>query len=259
MSEKQIRIANLVELLKKRRGNNICPEQLQELIEKSSREITEMETAKKILQPPRLTNFLSIDLVIKALSKKGLEVKLTQKEEKIYKEIPFSQETLEMAANKEWRGKRAILWAAPPGITMLKLREIFGTDPNHQPCIYNNDWWLSEAFAKETLRPGYHLTLVELPRETKNKSYKRQKALMTKQEQLVKPVELTFLALTNFIINNNDRILKNGYFRTDMLGSGGSAVYLGRFVSGGFHVGIRYWPPDSAGCRIGLLLSRKFD
>ncbi|MBK8946937.1 MAG: hypothetical protein IPM32_16935 [Ignavibacteriae bacterium] len=35
-------------------------------------------------------------------------------------------------------------------LTLIKMREHFGWDPNHsEPCFYNQDWYLNEAFSVE--------------------------------------------------------------------------------------------------------------
>jgi hypothetical protein len=44
-------------------------------------------------------------------------------------------------------------------ITLNYLRDIFGTDPEeHEPCMYNQDWYLKEDFAAKTTLDGtWHL------------------------------------------------------------------------------------------------------
>lgn len=203
------------------------------------------ETARKILTARVVTNFLGIDLVIDALSKKGFDIKLTQEEKQIYEEIPFSKATLESVANKEWLGKRAIIWAAPPkryAINMLKLRAIFGTDKSNQPCFDSYESYDSlcgEKFSKEILRPGYHLTSVELPDRTRRISYRERDSLIIKKSQVVKPVELAFLAPINFLINNGDRVLKEDWSRTDAVSYHDFIIGLGFFDSYGLD--IKYW------------------
>lgn len=257
MKKTEVRVPELVRLLEGK--ETICTDQLQALIEKAQKPVVTEEMARSILQPKR-TDILGVDVVVSALSGKGIKIELTQDERERYGYVPFSEETLKMVAGHQWRDKRAILWWAPPeryGLTMLKLRDAFGISRDTQPCVYGNDWWLKEKFAKEVLKEGWHLTLAELPDESRDKTYDDQKALLTKEEELLTPVEVMYLCLVNYLVNDGERLLYDCYSRTDTLDSHGYVVYLGDFHPDGLHVCL--WPPADPDSSIGVLAARKFD
>lgn len=222
------------------------------------------EMAYRIFHQPKKIDVLGVETVNRALSVRGLEIKieLTPEERECFSVVPFSEETLKMAAARQWRGKRAILWWAPPeryGITMLKLRDAFGTSKDVQPCVWNNEWWLKEKFAKEVLKEGWHLTLAELPDESKDKTYDDQKALLTKEEELLAPVEVMYLCSVNYLVNDSERLLCDCdcHSKTDTLDSAGRAVHLGAFDPTGLLVSD--CAPFGRWSDFGVLVARKFD
>lgn len=234
------------------------PEQVEDVPE--AKEVVQGFSWLKEKNLLEVKDLLDPEAVIKALTAKGFEIELSEEEKAKFQQIPFSEETLRIAGSGQWRGTRAILWWAPPercGVTMLKLRELFGTSKNTQPCVYNNDWWLNAEFAKKILREGWHLTLTKMPTESKNQNYEEQKALLAEKEELPEPVEVMYFCLVNYLINDKERLLHNDYSGTNTLLFGGSVVCLGRFRADGFDVGSS--PPDRRVSCIGILPARKFD
>ena len=73
-------------------------------------------------------------------------------------EIPFSDDVLRTHANTHI----LIFTPATPEITINWLREKFGVDPAHEPCMYNQDWYLKEDFANRTLDGKWHLIRKEV-------------------------------------------------------------------------------------------------
>lgn len=56
-------------------------------------------------------------------------------------------------------------------VTIMSLRERFGTDPQiMEPCFYNQDWYLKEEFVHKTLAPTWYLI--------RNKVYADSRAVM---------------------------------------------------------------------------------
>jgi hypothetical protein len=57
-------------------------------------------------------------------------------------------------------GEEIIAFPTPlerAGLSILKLREIRGTDPSKQPSFFDHPWYLEEPFAREDCAPGWHL------------------------------------------------------------------------------------------------------
>jgi len=63
------------------------------------------------------------------------------------KVIPAIPISLEKAKSLK---KDYILILGVPGVTINKMRKVFGFDPKRsEPCFYNQDWYSNEKFAKE--------------------------------------------------------------------------------------------------------------
>jgi len=54
-------------------------------------------------------------------------------------------------------------------LTLARMRTVYGTDPEKsQPCFYNQDWYLNEAFATETtLEARWYILLKSVPEPTR--------------------------------------------------------------------------------------------
>src|SRR3989344_3031492 len=73
--------------------------------------------------------------------------------------IPFSDDVLRAHENTH------ILVFTPrvPTFTLVVLRDIFGMDPSqHEPCTYNQDWYLKEDFANTPPDGKWHLVRKEV-------------------------------------------------------------------------------------------------
>lgn len=203
-------------------------------------------------------NILDPEAVIKALTDKGLEIRLTREEEARFQQIPFSEGTLKMASSARWRGKKAILWWAPPercGVTIRKLIELFGTSRSTPPYIYYHNWSLKEKDAREVLREGWHLNLAEIPPDSSNRDYEEQKALTTEEEELPAPVEVLYLCLVNYLVNDKKQLLPDCNSRTNALDSNDYVVTVGSCGAGGYEIFSS--SPDGRYTGVGVLLSRK--
>ena len=72
--------------------------------------------------------------------------------------IPFDADTLQKAASEEY----ILVWCPASlegtAVTLRFLRGRFGIDPAvSEPCFYNQDWYLAEAFMDRPLDGAWHL------------------------------------------------------------------------------------------------------
>lgn len=203
-------------------------------------------------------DFLGINLVINALQWKGISINLSESELGKYSDLFLTETSLTEIEKRGWRGKRAILWWAPPeryGLNLKKLFDTFGADNKYQPCFYKDAWWLNEPFAYDVLPEGWHITLVELPVETKSRSFADQLQLKDKEEMLCKPIELAFLCFINYIIKQ-EYILNNFYSRTDIKMDNDHTAAIGKFESEGLRINKISSSLSTQEVPIGLLFSR---
>jgi len=206
-------------------------------------------------------DFIGINLVINALQWKGIAIRLTENDLDQYSAIPVSEEILNKIAQRKWRGKRAILWWAPPeryGFNLRKMLEIFGADNRYQPAFNRDLWWLDEDFAEEVIPEGWHLTLVEIPPETKSHTLSEQINLKQEYENLCKPVELVFLSFINLIVNR-EYLFTFFYSRTDAELLSNYTVSIGKFENDGISISKTSSTLSTQDTPIGLLFSRKLE
>ena len=206
-------------------------------------------------------DFIGINLVINALQWKGVAIRLTENDLDEYGSIPFSEEILNKIAQRKWRGKRAILWWAPPeryGFNLRKMLEIFGTDIRYQPAFNRDLWWQGEDFAEEVIPEGWHLTLVEIPPETKSHTLSEQINLKQEYEKLCKPVELVFLSFINLIVNR-EYLFTFFYSRTDAELLSNHTVSIGKFENDGISISKTSSTLSTQDTPIGLLFSRELE
>ena len=74
------------------------------------------------------------------------------------KPIPFDDDTLRKAASEGY----ILVWCPASldgtAVTLRFLRDRFGIDPAlSEPCFYNQDWYLAEAFMDRPLDDAWHL------------------------------------------------------------------------------------------------------
>lgn len=148
------------------------------------------------------------------------------------------------------------------GQNLREMRQKIGTDPDSQPCFKNTDWWLrheEDYWAdKKELKPGYYL--LNYNGEFKNELPEQQEehiaglgAKYAKCHEFI----VTEIALSNFFINGQERLLEIWYHCGKELGSNGKLISVGGFKQSGFHVGsVNGW---DKGSNLRVVILRKHD
>lgn len=82
--------------------------------------------------------------------------------------VPFEESVLQKAGQEGY----ILVWCpssiAGHAITLRFLREHFGIDPAiSEPCFYNQDWYLAEAFMDQPLDNSWHLIKKEVLEESR--------------------------------------------------------------------------------------------
>ncbi len=134
----------------------------------------EQELAAKILGK----NFVSPAALCRALRLR-LRPRFTDDELKELAQIPFSEEVLREEV--EVTKGNVLLFPTHPKITLPFLREVFGTDPASQPCVFDNDWWLKEAgdpFRDRNLGLGWRLVRTRFEPDSTDQTWHDQEKLV---------------------------------------------------------------------------------
>lgn len=112
-------------------------------------------------------------------------------------------------------------------LTINKLREKFGVDPDkNEPCFYNQDWYLKEDFAsKETLRNKWYLL--------KKNVYEEYRAVNPDEKAINKlalpsAVLCTYTFFAYYLLNN-EILWKDDFVWCSDNDANGDQIYVGRY------------------------------
>ncbi len=175
--------------------------------------------------------------------------------------IRYSMETLQECARENQEKGTDWRLVYIHGFSLRQQRERLGTNRDHQPCFYDNNWWLQgkeDKWANFKPESGYYL--VDFNGRFGLTSWKKQEKKIAELGDQFERAHETVIAEAVFSIFKitQERLLENWYHWGQALGSAGVRVPVGRFDRGGLIVvGCRpVWCGDD-GLRVCLL--RKFN
>ena len=146
-------------------------------------------------------------------------------------EAPAIPEAMLEAGRRE-PGTHLLLLGAPAmndgsPVTLLALRDKFGTDPAlSEPCFYNQDWYLKETFASEVrLNPGWHLVrkAVESASRGQDPDHAGQPGT------LPSAVLCAYAFFSHWLHSGGGRLWEHDYVWCSDLDHQGDRIYIGRY------------------------------
>lgn len=144
------------------------------------------------------------------------------------KVIPAIPISLEKAKSLK---KDCILILGVPGVTINKMRKVFGFDPKRsEPCFYNQDWYSNEKFAKETtLDFRWYLIKKTIDDKTRGRNPKSFEKNTAKQKKFPSAVLVVFTFFAYYFLNKKEILWKNDFIWCDDKDFSGDQVYVGRY------------------------------
>lgn len=139
--------------------------------------------------------------------------------------VQFSKETLETHAATH------ILIFTPqiPEITLNWLRKKFGVDPKHEPCMYDQDWYVQEDFAKEEMLDGaWHLIRKEVREDTRARSPETIESVLG-HERFPTAVTVTFAFFAWWYKTGGEALWKHDFLWCSDRDHNGDRIYVGRY------------------------------
>ena len=179
--------------------------------------------------------------------------------------IRYNEATLRECAKQnqhgvaDWRADWRLVYCH--GLSLREQREKRGADQSKQPCFHNNDWWIKpceDSWAKYKPQPGYYL--INLRGQFNNMNWNEQEQAISKLGREYERCHETVFAeaiLTNYLVNNGERITEDWYHWGISAASYGYRVCvgflvaLGLFVDDDWHVNSLHF--------LRVALARKFD
>lgn len=168
------------------------------------------------------------------------ELKLIEKEMGIYIPeevlidppiIQFDEELLEKLKNEYILILGIPYYKDKTPLTIVKMREHFGWDPDKsEPCFYNQDWYLSENFAKKlTLDLKWNLIGKNLIKESRgiNPDYSGN----TKEFDVLPSALLLSFTFFAYFLHTHGKILwESEYVWCKDLDHQGDRIYIGKYI-----------------------------
>jgi len=142
-------------------------------------------------------------------------------------EIPFSENLL-----RDFAGTHVLILSVPRTsqgelVTLLNLRNRFGIDPLvSEPCFYNQDWYLKEAFAAKPIEFGWNLLQKDLIDRTRGLIPED----FSDSKKLPSAVLLSYAFFVYFQASNGEMLWPNSYVWCNDLDRFGDRIYVGRYI-----------------------------
>ena len=139
-------------------------------------------------------------------------------------DVPFSSELLD-----KYAGTHILIFTpASKEITINWFREQFGIDPAKEPCMYNQDWYLSEDFAaKASLDGKWHLIRKDVLEDARAEQPGDIEQSLT-GEQFPTAVTCTFVFFAWWFLRG-ERLWKNDFVWCKDVDHNGDRIYVGRY------------------------------
>ena len=110
-------------------------------------------------------------------------------------------------------------------LSLMNMVDIFGTNPKeYEPCFYNQDWYVNEPFANNSLETPSSFTIASNIPENQIGFLPDQHTL----KALPSAVELTFIFFV-FYLKYGIVLWKNEYLWTSDYDMEGDQIYVGRY------------------------------
>ncbi|MDD3102304.1 MAG: hypothetical protein PHE59_04135 [Patescibacteria group bacterium] len=192
---------------------------------------------KNMFGIPQAVKYLGITPTIQQLA--ALEV------------IPFSDDTINAC-------KKDYILVANFGLSIFDIRnkvgdKLFSEIPGAHPM---DNWYLKQKFTGEIGQVGWILIRkTEVP-ESRNKDWKEQQRLLSKDEYVPTAQEMTYAIIGHFL-NSCERLFEYDYVRCTDFISKISGVYIGNFTTPGLRILKTMW--DHRYIEIGVAAARKQD
>lgn len=117
-------------------------------------------------------------------------------------------------------------------LTLNRLRELFGTDQNkNEPCFYNQDWYLREAFASKThLKLQWYLIRKNIIKDTQGRDPRVLAKKYSKSEQFPTAILTAYTFFVYFLARNHKILWKHDFLWCQDQDHNGDQIYTGRYL-----------------------------
>ncbi len=146
-------------------------------------------------------------------------------------EIPYGEELLLRMRNDYILILGVAQDADGSPLTIVRLRDIFGTDPaKAEPCMYNQDWYLNEKFARETtLGNQWYLIKKQVEDGSRASTPEEIEASFEDREQFPSAILTVFTFLAYYMLQKGACLWEHDFVWCSDTDSNGDRIYTGRY------------------------------
>lgn len=116
-------------------------------------------------------------------------------------------------------------------LTINSMRDFFGYNPLvSEPCFYNQDWYLGEKFAKETvLEDKWYLIKKEVRTDSRGADPKFLTSHLGEKEKFPSAVLTAYVFFAYYFLNNGAMLWRNDFVWCHDSDANGDQIYTGRY------------------------------
>lgn len=115
-------------------------------------------------------------------------------------------------------------------LTLNSLRNLFGLDPEKkEPCFYNQDWYLKQGFANESLESKWYLVKKNIEEKTRGEEPQKIISELDNGESLPKAVVTAYVFFANYLLNK-EILWEGDFIWCSDLDDNGDRIYTGRYI-----------------------------
>lgn len=116
-------------------------------------------------------------------------------------------------------------------LTLIRLRELFGIDPEkREPCFYNQDWYLREPFACDaTLEDRWYLIRKSVLENSRGVPPEQAKQAFQPGEQFPSAILTAFTFFANFFVSGGEILWEHDFLWCSDRDTNGDQIYTGRY------------------------------
>ena len=136
-------------------------------------------------------------------------------------EVPYSVPTLEKVVQTH-------LLILGQGVTIRRIRDVFGCDPDvSEPCFYNQDWYLEQKFMDEPLAPSWFLLQKKVPEITRAAP---PVAILKNGIRLPSAVQCAYAFFAYYLATGGRKLWEYDFVWCSDADHNGDRIYVGKYT-----------------------------
>jgi hypothetical protein len=144
--------------------------------------------------------------------------------------VPFSTATLKRLAKDHLLVLGVSRMKNGKTVTLNNLLILLGTNPKkHEPCFYNQDWYVRQKFADMALKDGWYLIQKEVAKKTRGVQPEKLRKGFHRDEAFPSAVLTAYVFFAYYHLTSGKTLWKHDFVWCSDLDANGDRIYTGRY------------------------------